>query len=50
VLADGLVLFPMYHPAFVNRGAYAVASYIRDFARLVKVCARYRASPAGLQS
>jgi uracil-DNA glycosylase len=42
VLVDGLVLFPMYHPAFVNRGAYAVASYIRDFARLVRVCTRYR--------
>lgn len=35
---DGLLLFPMYHPAFVNRGAYAVRLYTRDFARLSRLC------------
>jgi uracil-DNA glycosylase family 4 len=31
------VLFPMYHPAYVNRGAYPVASYLRDFRRLARL-------------
>jgi DNA polymerase len=39
-LINGLVLFPMYHPAFVNRGAYPVRSYARDFARLSRLCSR----------
>jgi uracil-DNA glycosylase family 4 len=33
-LVEGLRLFPMYHPAFVNRGAYPLRLYMRDFARL----------------
>jgi uracil-DNA glycosylase family 4 len=40
VRVEGLVLFPMYHPAFVNRGAYAIGSYARDFVRLSRICAR----------
>jgi DNA polymerase len=34
VRAGGRLLYPMYHPAYVNRGAYPLASYTRDFARL----------------
>jgi uracil-DNA glycosylase family 4 len=30
----GAVLFPMYHPAYVNRGAYSIQRYRRDFRRL----------------
>jgi uracil-DNA glycosylase len=37
---DGLLLFPMYHPAFVNRGAYPIRLYARDFARLSRLCLR----------
>jgi uracil-DNA glycosylase len=36
VTVDGLVVYPMYHPAFVNRGAYSIRSYSRDFARLAR--------------
>jgi DNA polymerase len=35
---EGL-LFPMYHPAFVNRGAYPIRLYKRDFARLRRLAA-----------
>lgn len=35
---DGLFYFPMYHPAFVNRGAYPIKLYARDFARLARFC------------
>lgn len=35
---EGLVLFPMYHPAFVNRGAYPIRLYAKDFARLSSLC------------
>lgn len=31
------LLFPMYHPAYVIRGAYAERSYARDFERLAKL-------------
>jgi len=31
---NGAILFPMYHPAYVNRGAYSIRSYRRDFHRL----------------
>jgi uracil-DNA glycosylase family 4 len=31
------MLFPMYHPAYVNRGAYPPASYLRDFRRLARL-------------
>jgi uracil-DNA glycosylase family 4 len=34
VQAGGWLLYPMYHPAYVNRGAYPLRSYTRDFARL----------------
>jgi uracil-DNA glycosylase len=34
VAADGLRLYPMYHPGYVIRGAYAAQSYARDFERL----------------
>jgi uracil-DNA glycosylase len=34
----GLQLFPMYHPAFVNRGAYPIRLYAKDFARLSRLC------------
>jgi uracil-DNA glycosylase family 4 len=30
-------LYPMYHPAYVNRGAYPAASYLRDFRRLARI-------------
>jgi uracil-DNA glycosylase len=33
----GLRLFPMYHPAFVNRGAYPLRAYAKDFRRLSKL-------------
>jgi len=39
---DGLLLFPMYHPAFVNRGAYPIRLYTRDFARLSRLSAGSR--------
>lgn len=35
---DGMLLFPMYHPAFVNRGAYSIRSYAKDFTRLSLLC------------
>jgi len=41
---DGLLLFPMYHPAFVNRGAYPLRLYTRDFARLSRLSARAHSS------
>jgi uracil-DNA glycosylase len=34
VRAGQWLLYPMYHPAYVNRGAYPVRSYASDFARL----------------
>lgn len=36
---DGcLRLYPMYHPAYVNRGAYSEERYLRDFLRLARLC------------
>ena len=35
---DGGLVFPMYHPAFVNRGAYPIRLYRKDFARLSRLC------------
>ena len=32
-------LYPMYHPAYVNRGAYAEETYCRDFLRLAALAA-----------
>jgi DNA polymerase len=48
----GRLLFPMYHPAFVNRGAYPIRRYARDFARLSRLLAIspnkvYRPHPEG---
>jgi len=34
IKADGWLLYPMYHPAYVNRGAYPRRRYARDFSRL----------------
>jgi DNA polymerase len=34
---NGAILFPMYHPAYVNRGAYSIRSYRRDFHRLKRI-------------
>ena len=34
LVTRGLRLYPMYHPAYVNRGAYSEDSYGRDFQRL----------------
>jgi uracil-DNA glycosylase len=41
---EGLLLFPMYHPAFVNRGAYPLRLYTRDFARLSRLCSALMAN------
>ena len=29
-------VYPMYHPAYVNRGSYSVGAYADDFARLAR--------------
>ncbi|MGA2411785.1 MAG: uracil-DNA glycosylase [Candidatus Binataceae bacterium] len=34
---SGLRLFPMYHPAYVVRGAYPEKAYRRDYARLARI-------------
>jgi uracil-DNA glycosylase family 4 len=34
---NGAIVYPMYHPAYVNRGAYSVRSYRRDFRRLARL-------------
>jgi uracil-DNA glycosylase len=34
---SGIRLYPMYHPAYVNRGAYSEARYLRDFLRLAQL-------------
>ncbi len=34
---NGAILYPMYHPAYVNRGAYSVPRYRRDFRRLARL-------------
>jgi len=38
----GLTIFPMYHPAYIVRGAYPAADWARDFARLRRLTARRR--------
>ncbi|HUY26240.1 MAG TPA: uracil-DNA glycosylase [Candidatus Binataceae bacterium] len=50
---DDAILFPMYHPAYVNRGAYSKRDYLRDFRRLAAVaealaCATKPRAPGGL--
>ena len=37
IQSNGAILFPMYHPAYVNRGAYSIRNYRRDFRRLARV-------------
>jgi uracil-DNA glycosylase family 4 len=37
IKAQGIRLLPMYHPAYVIRGAYAERYYRRDFIRLAKL-------------
>jgi uracil-DNA glycosylase family 4 len=32
--AKDAIIYPMYHPAYVNRGAYSIRRYRRDFRRL----------------
>jgi uracil-DNA glycosylase len=34
---DKHLLLPMYHPAYIVRGAYSESSYIRDFKRLAEL-------------
>jgi DNA polymerase len=48
--AGGWLLYPMYHPAWVNRGAYPVASYARDFARLRQAARRLPAKSSRIQT
>jgi DNA polymerase len=36
-IVRGKRVFPMYHPAYVNRGAYLERTYARDFARLARL-------------
>jgi len=45
VRAGEWLLYPMYHPAWVNRGAYPVRRYARDFARLRFALAAAEARP-----
>jgi len=44
IRVDGAVLFPMFHPAYVNRGAYPVGRYRRDFRRLASTIVKSGAS------
>jgi uracil-DNA glycosylase len=36
--SGGRLLYPMYHPGYVVRGAYTPAAYARDFRRLARLC------------
>jgi uracil-DNA glycosylase len=50
VRVGGWMLYPMYHPAYVNRGAYPLQTYANDFARLrraMRGLRRGNASAAG---
>jgi len=38
----GLTIYPMYHPAYIVRGAYPAADWARDFARLKRLTALHR--------
>ncbi|MGH7781723.1 MAG: uracil-DNA glycosylase [Candidatus Binataceae bacterium] len=40
---DGAIIYPMYHPAYVNRGAYTEREYLRDFRRLARMARAARA-------
>ena len=35
-IRDGAILYPMYHPGYVVRGAYTARRYLRDFRRLAR--------------
>lgn len=50
IQVNGVVLFPMYHPAYVNRGAYPVRRYRRDFHRLASTIAKNGVSERGSSS
>lgn len=43
--SGGQLLYPMYHPAYVVRGAYPVQAYARDFARLRRLIRRLAGPP-----
>jgi uracil-DNA glycosylase family 4 len=43
IQVNDVVLFPMYHPAYVNRGAYSIRRYRRDFRRLARLLVRNEA-------
>jgi DNA polymerase len=43
IRVNDVVLFPMYHPAYVNRGAYSIRRYRRDFRRLARLLVRNEA-------
>jgi len=53
--SGGALLYPMYHPAYVVRGAYTVRAYARDFMRLGRLLRtlagprRHTASPSAEQ-
>jgi DNA polymerase len=40
----GAIVYPMYHPGYVIRGAYSERRYFRDFKRLVTAASRAGAS------
>jgi DNA polymerase len=40
IRVNGLCLYPLYHPAYVNRGAYSKAAYKSDFVRLARIVTR----------
>ncbi len=42
---NGWLLYPMYHPGYVIRGAYSEPAYERDFGRLRRLLATRRGRP-----
>ena len=44
--ADGYDLYPMYHPAYINRGACTVRAYLTHFRRLARLVASLEARTA----
>lgn len=44
-IAKGAILYPMYHPAYVNRGAYSIRRYRRDFRRLARLLGEAQRDP-----
>ncbi len=36
LIREGAILYPMYHPGYVIRGAYQASRYLRDFRRLAR--------------